>query len=58
MISVSKSGADVVISWTGAGALLSATNVNGPYSPVAGAPTSPYTNAAPAGTQFYRVSVP
>lgn len=57
-MSVSRSGADVVISWTGTGTLLSATNVAGPYSPVAGAPTSPYTNTAPTGSQFYRVSVP
>ena len=57
-LSVARSGTNVVISWPGGGTLLSAGVVTGPYSPVAGLPTSPYTNAAPGTAQFYAVGVP
>ena len=45
--------ANTVLSWTGPGALQSATNVIGAYVDVSGA-TSPHTNS-PNGTQFFRV---
>jgi hypothetical protein len=45
-------GRDVVITWSGAYSLLSATNVAGPYVTVPGA-TSPYTNVAPTGSKFF-----
>jgi hypothetical protein len=57
-LSIAKSGSDVVITWTGGGALLSASSVTGPYLPVAGTPTSPYTNAPSGTAQFYAVGSP
>src|SRR5205823_11901360 len=42
-LSFTHLGSNLVLTWTGAWPLLSATNVTGPYAPVAGA-TSPYTN--------------
>ena len=45
-------GSNVVITWSGSFTLLSATNVTGPYLPVAGA-TSPYTNAVPLGARRF-----
>jgi hypothetical protein len=45
-------GSKVVITWSGAYTLLSATNVTGPYSAVPGA-TSPYTNSAPLATRRF-----
>lgn len=53
-MSIARSGADVVVSWTGSGTLQSADTVIGPWSDVSGA-ASPKTIAAPAGTKFYRV---
>jgi autotransporter-associated beta strand protein len=54
-ISLAKSGSQLVITYTGT--LLSATNVTGPYNPVAGA-ASPYM-LTPSGAQvFYRASSP
>jgi len=48
---------DVVITWKYKGAtLLEATNVSGPYTPVDGAPTSPFTNSTPDAIKFYRYS--
>ena len=46
-------GPNTVLSWTGPGALQSATHVSGTYGDVSGA-TSPHTNA-PNGSQFFRV---
>jgi hypothetical protein len=43
----------ITVSWTGAGTLLSSTNVVGPYTPVLNA-TNPYT-ATPIGNTFFRV---
>lgn len=53
---VARSGANLVLTWN-VGTLLSATNVVGPYTPVAGA-TSPYTAPTTGSQQFFRVSVP
>lgn len=58
VLSIFKSGSNVIVSWTGGGTLRSATIVNGTYNPVAGSPTSPYTNAPSGDARFYRVSVP
>jgi hypothetical protein len=57
-ITISKSGSDLVMSWTqSAFNLASSTNVAGPYVPVAGA-TSPYTNSTSTGTMFFRLVYP
>jgi Immunoglobulin domain len=45
-------GQKVVITWAGSYPLLSATNVTGPYLPVAGA-ASPYTNSPPLGSRRF-----
>jgi hypothetical protein len=45
-------GSSVVITWQGSNPLLSATNVSGPYLPVAGA-TSPYTVNPPLGARRF-----
>lgn len=57
-LSIVKSGTNVIIRWPGDGALQSAGVVTGPYVPVTGSPTSPYTNAASAAAQFYGVGFP
>lgn len=57
-LSITRSAANVIISWNGGGTLRSASVVTGPYLPVAGSPTSPYTNAVPATMQFYGVGFP
>jgi len=55
-ITIQLSGGNVILTW-GAGMLLQADVVTGPYSPVPGNPASPYT-VAPGGTmKFYRVQV-
>ena len=51
-LTATKVGADVVITWTGPYSLLSATNITGPFSVVAGA-TSPYTNSAPLSSRRF-----
>lgn len=55
LITVGKSGSDLVMSWTQPALYLaSSTNVAGPYLPVSGA-TSPYTNSTGSGTMFFRL---
>jgi hypothetical protein len=57
-ITISKSGSDLVMSWTqSAFNLASSTNVAGPYVPVSGA-ASPYTNSTSTGTMFFRLVYP
>ena len=58
VISITKSGSNVVVSWTGTGTLQSAGVASGPYVPVAGSPTSPYTTAVSGTSQFFRVLTP
>jgi hypothetical protein len=58
LMSISMSGTNVIVSWTGSGTLLSAPDVAGPYNPVSGSPTSPYTNSFSDSSRFFRVSVP
>jgi hypothetical protein len=58
VLAIAQSGSDVVVRWTGSGTLQSASVVTGPYGPVAGSPTSPYTNGLSATNQFYRVHIP
>ncbi|HEY1789126.1 MAG TPA: DUF2341 domain-containing protein, partial [Verrucomicrobiae bacterium] len=52
-LSIKYSGNDVILTWP-TGTLQSATQLNGTFNTVAGA-TSPYTNAATGGEQFYRI---
>jgi hypothetical protein len=52
-IDIARSGASVVISWTGGGTLESASAINGPWTAVAGA-ASPHSVTI-SGTTFYRV---
>ena len=47
-------GGNVVITWTGAGALKKAPSVNGPWTDAA--PNSPYSVAPTAQAEFYRVA--
>jgi hypothetical protein len=55
-LSITRSGNNVVLSWTGAGYVLqSASAVNGPYTTISGA-TSPYTVPASARQQFFRLA--
>ena len=58
VMSITPSGSNVVVRWTGSGTLQSASVVTGPYGAVAGLPTSPYTNGLSATNQFYRVHIP
>ena len=51
-LTATKIGANVVISWSGSYPLLSAPNVTGPYSVVAGA-SSPYTNSPPLASRRF-----
>jgi len=53
-ISARMDGSSVVLSWDGVFRLLEATNVVGPYVPN-GAIRSPFTNATPTGSKFYRL---
>ena len=50
-----KSGANVVLSWTGPSKLLTSANVLGPYSTNAAA-TSPYPTNTALATQFFRLA--
>jgi hypothetical protein len=52
-LSIARSGGNVIITWP-YGTLYEATNVTGPYTPVAGTPTSPFTTSAGASRKFYR----
>ena len=49
-----REGDNIVITWTGAGALQKAPTVNGPWS--AAAPNSPYSVVPSEQAEFYRVS--
>lgn len=51
-LSFSREGTNLILSWTGAFPLLSATNVAGPYEPVLDA-TSPYTNTISSPVERY-----
>jgi hypothetical protein len=53
VITSTNSAGNLVLSWP-VGTLVSSTNVQGPYTPVAGA-SSPYTVSKTAPRQFYRV---
>jgi hypothetical protein len=57
-LSITKSGGNVVVRWSGGGVLLSASTVTGPYTPVAGSPISPYTTPATSSAVFYAVGAP
>ncbi|MBI4657378.1 MAG: hypothetical protein HY735_00785 [Verrucomicrobia bacterium] len=53
-LNVARQGADLVLSWTGAGALQSADDVTGPWTNVSGA-ASPLTVKPTTGRKFYRL---
>ena len=53
-ITVSRSGDDIVLSWTGAGTLERSDTVTGGWSAITGA-ASPYTTQATGVTGFFRV---
>jgi uncharacterized repeat protein (TIGR03803 family) len=47
-----------VLSWSNSAySLLSATKVTGPYSPVLGGSTSPYTNTVTTGSMFFKLGM-
>jgi hypothetical protein len=50
-----SAGRNLVLTWTGGGALLQATNVTGPWT--TNAATPPYTNIPSAPRSFYRVKL-
>jgi len=52
ILTATRIGTDVVVTWTGSYTLLSSSTVSGPYLPVVGA-SSPYTNSPPQGTRFF-----
>jgi hypothetical protein len=54
VITYTNSAGNLVLSWP-EGTLLSSTNVQGPYSPVVGSPTSPYTVVKSTPRQFFRI---
>ena len=54
LITMTNSAGNLVLSWP-QGTLVSSANVTGPYTPVAGSPTSPYIVPKTAPRQFYRV---
>ena len=53
----SPDGTQITISWSGTYTLESATDVTGPWTPIAGPPTSPYTITIDPGTpiMFFRL---
>jgi hypothetical protein len=58
VLNISKSGGDVIVSWTPAvGTLLQASSLAGPWTPVGGGSpaTTPYTNAIAQTQIYYRV---
>jgi hypothetical protein len=59
LLTMEKSGTNAILSWP-TGILQQSTSVTGPYTNVAGSPTSPYTNAISKVQKalYYRVSVP
>jgi len=57
-LSITQSGANVVISWTPpVGTLLQSPSLNGPWTTNSTA-SSPYTNSSTGATMFYRVLAP
>jgi hypothetical protein len=57
VVSLSKSGANLQLTWPGGGALLQATNLPGPWTTNLGA-TSPYTVSPTNSRMFYRIQTP
>jgi hypothetical protein len=54
LLAFARDGHNLILSWSGAFALQSATNVTGTYVDVTGA-TSPYTNNMTATRQYFRL---
>ncbi|MCX8109333.1 MAG: LamG domain-containing protein, partial [Verrucomicrobiae bacterium] len=52
-LTITSSASGISVSWTG-GTLESATNVNGPWSPVPGATKSPYNTTPSEAARFFR----
>ncbi len=56
VLSITRTGVDLQISWTGAGTLQTAERVSGSWADVPGATQSPQTISSPAaGQRYYRV---
>lgn len=55
VLTVTKVGSDVVLSWEGTHNLQQATDVAGPYANVTGVTRGPYTITNPTGQRFYRL---
>jgi hypothetical protein len=55
-LTVQQSGGNIILTWP-YGMLIQAPTVTGPWSPVPGNPTSPYSTAPTGAMQFYRVQV-
>jgi hypothetical protein len=53
VLSISKSGANVILSWTGSGILQSATSLSGPWSDIND--INPQSLIAGGSQQFFRV---
>jgi hypothetical protein len=50
------SGVNIILSWTGSGQLLQSTNVNGPWTAISGATTSPHSETiVPNQNRFYKL---
>jgi hypothetical protein len=54
VITVTRSGTDLVLTWPGGGLLQSSTNVVGPYTDIIGS-SSPWTNAPTGVQEYFRV---
>jgi autotransporter-associated beta strand protein len=53
-LSITRSGANVVLTWDGGGVLQSSTNVGGTYTDIVGS-NSPWTNSIMGAQMYYRV---
>ena len=53
--SIAINGANVVINWVCVGTLEKAENINGPWTVIGDATTSPYTGPKPSVSTFYRL---
>ena len=54
-LSITRSGSNVLVSWTGAGTLQSAPSLTGPWADIPGETTSPQSVTPGAVAQFFRV---
>ena len=59
-MTITQSGGNVTVTWSGGGTLQSSTNISNPanWMNEGGSPTSPYTTTHSGAAKFYRVTVP